>query len=196
MLSLLTHVPTMHEDDKIFTFKRALNEQLAAKVAEKEPSSLDEAMHVAVLAEQYLSRGKHGGSFPFHGRFVSGRSSGGSGSASTATAMELNNIDWSDETELMTHLKTDRDAAASTEAGGTQLLAMLQELRAQQHALAAAFQKRGTNASAKGRSAGTKVPGVTKEEFERCRKEGLCLKCKEAGHLARDCTKSVQPLKW
>lgn len=196
MLSLLTHVPTMHEDDKIFTFKRALNEQLAAKVAEKEPSSLDEAMHVAVLAEQYLSRGKHGGSFPFHGRFVSGRSSGGSGSASTATAMELNNIDWSDETELMTHLKTDRDAPASTEAGGTQLLAMLQELRAQQHALAAAFQKRGTNASTKGRSAGTKVPGVTKEEFERCRKEGLCLKCKEAGHLARDCTKSVQPLKW
>lgn len=196
MLSLLTHVPTMHEDDKIFTFKRALNEQLAAKVAEKEPSSLDEAMHVAVLAEQYLSRGKHGGSFPFHGRFVSGRSSGGSGSASTATAMELNNIDWSDETELMTHLKTDRDAPASTEAGGTQLLAMLQELRAQQHALAAAFQKRGTNASTKGRSAGTKVPGVTKEEFERCRKEGLCLKCKEAGHLARDCTKSVQQLKW
>jgi hypothetical protein len=203
MLSLLTHVSTMHEEDKIFTFKRALNDQLAAKVAEKEPSSLDEAMHIAVLAEQYLTRGKHGGSFPFHGRFVSGRGAGGSGSASTATAMEINNIDWTDETELMAHLRAERDVPASTphgstEAGGTQLLAMMQELRAQQHALAAAFQKRGANTNTKGagRSAGTKVPGVTKEEFERCRKEGLCLKCKEAGHLARDCTKSVQPLKW
>jgi hypothetical protein len=73
---------------------------------------------------------------------------------------------------------------------------MMQELRTQQHALAAAFQKRSGNTNTKGRSAGTKVPGVTKEEFERCRKEGLCLKCKEAGHLARDCAKSVQPLKW
>jgi hypothetical protein len=75
---------------------------------------------------------------------------------------------------------------------------MLQELRAQQHALAATFQKRGagSNSNSKGRGPGAKVPGVTKEEFERCRKEGLCLKCKEPGHLARDCNKSVQHLKW
>ena len=89
-------------------------------------------------------------------------------------------------------------AAAEVPQGNTQLLAMMQELRAQQHALAAAFQKRSGNANTKGRSASssTKVPGVTKEEFERCRKEGLCLKCKESGHLARDCDKAVKPLKW
>ena len=205
MLSLLTHVPTMHEEDKIFAFKRALSDQLAAKVAEKEPSTLQDAMHVAVLAEQYLTRGKHGGTFPFHGRFVAGHSAGGGASSSTATAMEINNIDWADETERMAHLssKAERDTpvpvvtpAGTGEAGSTQLLAMMQELRAQQHALAAAFQKHGANINTRGRSAGVKVPGVTKEEFERCRKEGLCLKCKEAGHLARDCDKAVKPLKW
>jgi hypothetical protein len=99
MLSLLTHVPTMHEEDKIFTFKRALSDQLASKVAEKEPSTLQDAMHIAVLAEQYLTRGKQGGTFPFHGRFAPGRSAGSS--ASTSTAMEVNNIEWNDETELM-----------------------------------------------------------------------------------------------
>ena len=210
MLSLLTHVPTMHEEDKIFAFKRALSDQLASKVAEKEPSTLQDAMHIAVLAEQYLTRGKHGGSFPFHGRFAPGRNTGSS--SSTSTAMEVSNIEWNDESELMAHLnfKADREApiglnaAAATGgvadgAGGSQLLSMMQELRAQQHALAAAFQKRGAggNSNSKVRgAAGNKVPGVTKEEFERCRKEGLCLKCKEAGHLARDCNKAVQPLKW
>lgn len=207
MLSLLTHVPTMHEEDKIFTFKRALNDQLAAKVAEKEPSTLQDAMHIAVLAEQYLTRGKYGGTFPSHGRFAFGRNTGGGASSSTSTAMEINNIDWNEEAELMAHLKAaERETSASaaaassgaTEASSSnsQVLAMLQELRAQQHALAAAFQKRGGNTNSKSRGTGNKVPGVTKEEFERCRKDGLCLKCKEPGHLARDCSKPVQQLKW
>jgi hypothetical protein len=210
MLSLLTHVPTMHEEDKIFAFKRALNDSLAAKVAEKEPSTLQEAMHIAVLSEQYLTRGKHGGTFPFlHGRFASGRSTGGSSSTSTSTAMEINNIDWNDENlmELMAQLKAESSTPPATSAsaaaaevppqGNTQLLAMMQELRVQQHALAAAFLKRSGKPNTQGRStSGTKVPGVTKEEFERCRKEGLCLKCKVSGHLARDCDKAVQPLKW
>lgn len=215
MLSLLTHVPTMHEEDKIFAFKRALNDQLAAKVAEKEPSTLQDAMHIAVVAEQYLTRGKHGGTFPFHGRFAAGRSTGGGPTTSNSTAMEINNVElqaWNDE--MMAHFMAeygDREssstpssstpaAAAVPPQGNLQLLAMMQELRAQQHALAAAFQKRGGNTNTKGRSANapssTKVPGVSKEEFERCRKEGLCLKCKEGGHLARDCDKAVKPLKW
>jgi hypothetical protein len=31
------------------------------------------------------------------------------------------------------------------------------------------------------------APPMTKEEYERCRREGLCLKCKKSGHTARFC---------
>lgn len=38
-----------------------------------------------------------------------------------------------------------------------------------------------------------RVPGISKEEFARCRKEGLCLKCKQKGHTAKFCmVKSTQ----
>jgi hypothetical protein len=67
----------------------------------------------------------------------------------------------------------------------------------QNHALASAFQKRAPSGAPGPRKfTGNKVPGISKEEYERCRKEGLCLKCKQSGHLARDCTKAVQRLKW
>jgi hypothetical protein len=40
------------------------------------------------------------------------------------------------------------------------------------------------------------VPGVSREEFERCRREGRCLRCKQTGHVAKDCHKPVQRLNW
>ena len=35
-----------------------------------------------------------------------------------------------------------------------------------------------------------RVVNLSKEEFKRCFKEGICFKCKLKGHLARDCTNS------
>jgi hypothetical protein len=37
------------------------------------------------------------------------------------------------------------------------------------------------------------APAMTKEEYERCRKNGLCLKCKKSGHIARFCTTQGYP---
>jgi hypothetical protein len=208
MLQLLAHVPTMHEDDKIFTFKQALDKNLAAKVAEKEPKSLHDAMYIAVQAELYVGRASGsrgtGGFFNFGNRGgFSGRSST---SAGGSTPMEVNHIGSpTDSEEFMANLYLDQPVKATStpEQSGTpereqQLLSMVQQLQAQQYALAAAFQKRSGGGDRKGAASGSsgKVPGVSKEEFERCRKEGLCLKCKEAGHLARDCTKPVRHLKW
>lgn len=120
--------------------------------------------------------------------------------------MEVNHIGSpTDSEELMANLYLDQPVKAVTtpEQGGSsereqQLLSMVQQLQAQQYALAAAFQKRSGGSDRKGAASGSsaKVPGVSKEEFERCRKEGLCLKCKEPGHLARDCSKPVRHLKW
>jgi hypothetical protein len=36
-----------------------------------------------------------------------------------------------------------------------------------------------------------RVPGVSKEVFDRCMQNGLCLKCQKPGHLARNCTSPI-----
>jgi hypothetical protein len=43
------------------------------------------------------------------------------------------------------------------------------------------------------------APPMSKEEYERCRREGLCLKCKKSGHTARFCLTNKdlnKPNKW
>jgi hypothetical protein len=197
MLTLLTYVPTMHEEDKIFIFKRALDKQIAAKVAEKEPASLHEAMEVAVLQEQYVGRSTNkAGSYVsnFHrGGFYRGASAA---SSSGSAPMEVNHVGWDPAVEADGNNASDE--VATTDRGDPpvhQLLAMMQELKVQNHALASAFQKRAPSGGPR-KFTGNKVPGISKEEYERCRKEGLCLKCKQSGHLARDCSKPVQRLKW
>jgi hypothetical protein len=203
MLTLLTHVPTMHEDDKIFIFKRALKRDIAVKVAEKEPATLHEAMGIAVLAEQYVgpahSSSKSNNYFfakQGYGNFGRG---GPSSSSSSTTPMEVNSM----EAEMEFN-EVDQPPPAENDNSAVphQLLAMMQKLDAQQQVMAAAYQKhrgaphRGPNVGGKPGGNNNKVPGISKEEYERCRKEGLCLKCKQTGHLARDCSKPVQRLKW
>jgi hypothetical protein len=39
------------------------------------------------------------------------------------------------------------------------------------------------------------APQMSREEFERCRQNGLCLKCKMAGHIARFCTATPENVK-
>jgi hypothetical protein len=79
-------------------------------------------------------------------------------------------------------------------------LAELREMRIaqqqQQQFIASMFQQR--NGGNKGNSSSfpssganrAQVPNVSKADYERCRREGRCLKCKEKGnHIARDCKK-------
>jgi hypothetical protein len=40
-------------------------------------------------------------------------------------------------------------------------------------------------------SKGPLVPGISKADYERCRKEKRCLKCKQPGHNAAECDKPV-----
>lgn len=37
------------------------------------------------------------------------------------------------------------------------------------------------------------APFLSREEFTRCMKEGLCLRCKKPGHVARDCSLPPPP---
>jgi hypothetical protein len=54
----------------------------------------------------------------------------------------------------------------------------------------------GSSASSSSSSSnsGTRV-SVSKEEFDHCWKNRLCLNCKKASHVARDCRSKYQPLR-
>ena len=176
MQQLLVYVPTMHLDDRLFFFKQALDAPIAAKVAEQHPESLEEAMEAAVQAEMYLGRSNSNGS-QYSRSFFKPRL-GGQGAAAgggSSAPMELSNINQA------AGESSSSDAQPPTQE---QLLALWAEAQGKDHALNAVFSR-----------GGAKVPGISKEDYERCRRENRCLRCKQPGHVARDCNKPVS-LKW
>ena len=181
---LLAHVPTMHEDDRIFHFKQALSASIAAKVAEQKPSTLEEAMQVAVQAELYVGRPSSSFSGGLFYRPSNASSSGGARhGSSSATPMELSNLnqapaEQTDDTELESEAPTQE-----------QLLALWKEANShgKEQALNAMLSRARIGKSV------AKVPGISKGDYERCRKEGRCLRCKEVtDHIARDCKKPIR----
>ena len=74
-------------------------------------------------------------------------------------------------------------APSSGDSGpSSSMLAMMQEMRAEQQRLFAMIRDRPRS-----KTPSAKVPNVTAEEVRICRERGLCIKCKKPGHLARDC---------
>lgn len=135
-------------------------------------------MEAAIQAEMYLGRSnsKLNGS-PYGRSFFKPRS-GGQGAAvggGSSAPMELSNINQAAAES------SSSDAQPPTQE---QLLALWAEVQGKDHSLNAVFSR-----------GGAKVPGISKEDYERCRRENRCLRCKQPGHVARDCNKPVS-LKW
>jgi hypothetical protein len=205
----IAYLPSMEEGDKKHRFTTNLSPALRQEVLKAKAKTLQEAIHAAVSAEAYghFSRIKTGGYYP--GRVHSYGQSVGHASSGSAP-MEVSNVNQADEVE-------DGDAVGgptfwaetpsppictSTGSGSSareqQLLARVHELESQfkmQKSLNAIFH-RGNHGSSAKKPAANLVPGVSKAEFERCRREGLCLKCKQPGHIARECSKPVGNLKF
>lgn len=199
----LAFLPRMEADDQKHRYTTNLHPTIQKEVLKAKAKNLQEAIHAAVAAEAYgnLSRTKMGGYYPAPRAY-----NGGSSSASSAP-MELSNINQEDD-----HVPSEADAAsgasppASGAAGSSghpldavqEMRAMLEEMRAQQRvqqSLHAMFQRGKSGAAGNKGAKANHVPGVSKADYERCRREGLCLKCKQPGHVARECTKPVS-LKW
>ena len=175
---LLVYVPTMHVHDRIFALKQALDAPIAAKVAEQHPETLEEAMEAAIQAEMYLGRSNSKLNGSQYSRSFFKPRSGGQGAAvggGSSAPMELSNINQAAAES------SSSDAQPPTQE---QLLALWAETQGKDHSLNAVFSR-----------GGAKVPGISKEDYERCRRENRCLRCKQPGHVARDCNKPVS-LKW
>jgi hypothetical protein len=192
----LAFLPRMEADDQKHRYTTNLHPSIQKEVLKAKAKNLQEAIHAAVAAEAYgnLSRTKMGGYYPAP-RVYNGGGNGGSSS----TPMELSNLNQENE-----HAPSEIDnlGGSAPSSGGAvgsssqsdaiqEMRAMMEEMRAQQ-SLHAMFQ-RGKSAGPSNKA--NHVPGVSKADYERCRREGLCLKCKQPGHVARECTKPVN-LKW
>ncbi len=149
------------------------------------PKTLTEAIEKAVGIEAY-SRGIVQ---PASSNSSSYRPYQQRSSYSASAPMDVNNVESRSESDYL-------DAAPSRES---HLLAVIQQQQTNfQQQLNALYKRRhdgrsSSSSSASSSSTGTnKIPGVTREVYQRCRDEGLCLKCKEKGHNASACTKPLR----
>ena len=182
----MQYLPHMHVDDRIHHYIKGLKDAVRGEVVRRAPKAIHEAMHYAIGTEAY---GKQ--SYPAStSRFQRGSSHGNhTGGSSSSSQMDISNINESGP------LEDDRDPPPSPSSSATpQLLALEQKM----DRLFAMFK---SNSSAKGghksqSSSGnsSRVDGVTKEEYFKCREKNVCLRCKDSGHVARDCTKAYKPM--
>ena len=186
----LTPITDMGHTDQVHHFTNGLLPAIAAKVWEKHPTTLVEAIDAAVSIEAMHNFGRSAapqGSRPYYGS---------SASAPTTDAMDLSML------ELFGHggspeeeLAAAADAAAAV-APTPAILAMLEKMDARLNALAARQSKPfgGTrNGSQTGNTA--KVAGLDAADIKKLMAEGKCFRCKQTGHMKNDLTCPKHPSK-
>lgn len=200
-LSIVAHIPNRSEQDKIFDFKAGLDRPLAAKVAEKQPETLQEAMEIAVQAEPYVGNhrgGPHGPSpfrsgsntFPRHGSTNQpGRSE------AVPMDLSLNALQGYDGEAEPANTEENPPEQPSGRRGkeSHKLLALTSKIEELESRLLAIGHRSSTPG---GPAAGTKpanggrnrvlVPGLTAADIARLQKEGRCFRCQTVGHMKDD----------
>jgi hypothetical protein len=209
-LKLAARIPDRSEEDKIFDFKMGLDRPLAAKVAEKHPKTLQEAMEIAVQAEPYVSlrttsaAGGSGQSYRNHGfRSQSGMNSFGrtaAPSSSGAAPMELNYAGYRDaDAQELPLPGADNNGAELANSQpdlfpNDAMQLMLTKLEAMENRLQSMQGGSGRPAYG-GKSSGTRntsggrnlIPGLTATDIAALQKEGKCFRCKQKGHMKNEC---------
>lgn len=190
-LSVMTYIPDMNPADQIYRFNTGLKQPIRLEVMKMKPKTLSEAIELAVGMDVYtrtFSQPASSSSSSSSYRPHQQRSS--YAASSSASPMDLNNL----ESESSPYL----DSSSSRES---HLLAVVQQQQSNQaqmqqqlNALIARGQDRRPNQSAQSGN-NRKIPGITREIYDRCRAAGVCLQCKETGHIASACTKPLR-LNW
>ena len=187
----MVYISDMSPADQVHRFLAGLKDAIRAKVGPLHPKNLSEAINRAVEFEAYQpssSSGLSNSRGPVHYRHQPSASSGASAMDLNAIAIGSNIDDGEDGATMPTFHEqlSDREE---------QLFAMVRELQCQskiQQQVMAMFGERGSSGKqpfgegAQGKA--NRVAGVSKMDYERCRKEGRCLKCKmRTTHIASEC---------
>lgn len=202
--SLVQLITDMGEADQVERFIYGLRNSISKEVDMREPKTLQDAMSAAqkiellldnrrhYLSRQYPASNYSSSSHPSNYAHTSSSSS--NASAPSSTPMELGNVKL--------------NAIAGEEASGHETFEHMQEEEAveleteyqrcleegvdnyepkyeNEDDVAEAGSEKGEMLQAMQR--GGRAPFLSREEFSRCMKERLCLRCKKPGHIARLC---------
>ena len=201
-LNIVAHIPNRSEEDKIFDFKNGLDRPLAAKVAEKQPKTLQEAMEIAVQAEPYVSTHRSGfGGFsgPRGNPSIHHRPNHGAMNRSNpeSVPMDIN-------AALMDHEEqSDMDPAGhasggpsndvpklnSDSASSNSFNLLVAKLESMENRLAALNSpSRPPNKFTNNKSGSRdRIPGLTAADISALQKEGRCFRCRQKGHMKNEC---------
>ena len=193
--SLLNRIPDMAEADQIEYFINGLRPNIQRDVVIQDPKTLQDAMIKSQKLDLLLQQGRLNGNEFSSSSFARSNessnsqqpfssSSSSSFSSSTSAPMELGNLNCTTDGEEKAAESAFFDQEYERyliegddyEAPGTQQEAEQQDSSAVQ---LQAMQQRPNHPR--------HAPQLTREEFTRCINQGLCLRCKKPGHVARNC---------
>jgi hypothetical protein len=189
----LTPISDMSTADQIFNFRQGLKSHIGQRVLEKMPKTLHEAMDIAILADAHTSKSGNVNIQQFYQNRNGSSSSSSSSQRSTTSSsndMDLSNINQDDVVKSPTFHDDPSLSSSSSE------LDMIREfnrmkVELKKYQTDAAISALGSSSTSS--SSSFRTP-VSKEEFEYCFKNRLCLKCKKSNHVAKDCRSKYQPL--
>jgi hypothetical protein len=186
----MNYIKDMSVADQLHHFTRGLKSAIRAEVLKARPTTIHQAVIVANTQESLLNMSH---SQPKY----TARSYGSVASSGGSVPMELGNINQGTDDELSASSSSGGSASAST-LREQQLLSIISELQKQnqlQQSINAMFggngNRNGSNRGGRSRRSNNNtrlVPNVSKEDYERCRAESLCINCKQSGHVAKECT--------
>lgn len=206
--SNMTYITDMSSADQVHQFTRGLKPAIKFEVVKLKVRTLTDAVQAAIAAEAYMPNGS-GAASSSSLSFQYRPHRGGGASSSMSAPMDVNSIAEYDHSSEYDNEYSDQLPSSSRES---QLGALVSQLQAQlqvQQQVNAMFggkdrnhksgnNKGGASSSSTSSSFGTRVANVSREDYDRCRRERVCLNCKEPGHIAGGSTPCAKPyrLNW
>jgi len=173
---LMSMIDDMAEADKVEYFTRGLQPLTQKEVVLKCPSTLDEAMHLAARFDILLSSRSFRSVNNYRRSlfYPSNQHTAGYRNTTAYSSSSQNTSQPMDLSQLEQDQKTD-----ALEDGNADEVANLHDGMEQFSYFQSNAPRRAPTIS--------RVPNISKDEFTRCRRLGLCLRCKQSGHIARNC---------
>jgi hypothetical protein len=176
--SVLTPISDMGQADQVHHFVNGLLPFLAAKVWERHPVDLKEAIDLAVTVEAMSDFGRAAAPGLFRpGQFGSYHRSGGTApSASTNSPMEISAME-------VDSFLADTVPDPSPLFSSSSVLAKLEQMDLRLNAISG----QAPFSQSKGNRHGGRIQGLTPELIAKLRKDGKCFRCKQTGHMKNEC---------
>ena len=186
-LRLVQLIPDMNLPDQLESYMVGLHQDLAIEVEKKDPKSLLEAMEFAQRIELMTS-----GRRQAYGR-LQGMHHFSRSSTSHNDPMEISAIHQVDDAQDFFYGTEHLPPPADTSIADTVEQVLKLNGMFQRGGGGGGFKRggmRGNNGPRRGGSNPSTqyIDGLGKEEYDKLSREGKCFKCKNAGHLARNCT--------